>query len=215
MGLIESLEGSWPVIAALAAFIFGLLVLSALTAWRLCKRSYDDLLANAEGRAILAEERVVLAEERVVLADERIGLLREKLESVIPENFDAKIDNIVTRIKDAEYSRLNSIINQINDIKISDSQPHIAQTVAEVVEPIHVAETVHEAVAEEIEPDAVEEPAYEAPPEDSVTKSDENFNPIEDEIIEAHLESLESVKDEVGDALDTDIDDVQRELTPA
>lgn len=118
MDLIDYLTESWPVVAGLTLLVLAVLFFTALTAWKLCKRAYNDLLDAAEGRAVLAEERAVLANERALLSDERAEMLRDKLESMRPDIFDAKIDEIVTHIHDAEYTRINGIIGQLNDIKI-------------------------------------------------------------------------------------------------
>lgn len=122
MSFIENLGSNMPVIAGLVALILLILFLTALMSWRLCKRTFSDLLEGAEGRATIAEERARLADERTILSDERVDMLREKLESLQPENFDAKIDDIVSRIKDVEYSRLSGIISQLNEIKVGEPQ---------------------------------------------------------------------------------------------
>lgn len=191
MNFIETLEANMPLIAGIVAVILLVLFLTAFTAWRLCKRTFTDLLESAEGRAVLAEERTHLADERAALSEERVSLLRDKIESLQPENFDAQIDDIISRIKDVEYSRLNGIISQLNEVKLGE--PQFQAETADEFEDAAEHDAVETVAPQE---ESAAGPTHSEPPvpanEDTVDAYQEIFEPEQDDAVEDARQNLVS-----------------------
>lgn len=209
MDIVETLEENWPVIAGVTVFILLILMLTAMVAYRMCKRTYSELLEGAEGRVTLAEERVVLAEERAMLADERLSIIRDKLDNMQPQVFDAKIDEIVRRIKDVEYSRLNGIIAQLNDVKIGSETVQQDELVQDNIADVHTEPVTHtendDAIVEEKAERSEEEEAkivqsYTEPTvEEKLDAVEEKLAAVHDDIVETHAEMADVIED-VSDA---------------
>lgn len=200
MDFIELIEKNWPILAGILFFILTLILISAITAYKLCKRTYTELLDGAEGRVTISEERAALTAERARMAEEQLSIMRRKLESMEPDAFDAKIDDVVTNIQEVEYSRLNGIVRQLNELKVGEVHSQNFTEKSDV--------TSSPVVAEEISQSDDQDTGASLSKENSDT-TDESVGAVVDSAINARSQNFESIdSDEITAA-------VKRNMTPA
>lgn len=140
---IELIETNWPVVTGGILLILTIMLLSAITAYRACKRKYTVLLEDAEARVTLAEEHVTMTTDRARTAEEQLSIIRQKLESMEPDVFDSSLENIITHIRDVEYSRFDHIISKLNNLKVGEPQTQdVSDVTSNVEEPTPNAQDV-------------------------------------------------------------------------
>lgn len=203
MDIAGFFETHWQAITGAGLFALVMMLISGTAAYKIGKRKLTKLLDEANGRAASLAQELGEMTERATSAEADVSTLSQTVESMKPEIFDSKIEEIVTHINDVERSRFDEIIGRLNGAKVGTAYLAAAAQTAPAaglpqpeVEPDLASPT--EAVEAEPEAQVVAEPE---PPEfDAAGVTLDPEMPSAEAMIDDVAETATDAAHAVGDA---------------